>query len=451
MVPALLTGILTARAQTVVPKKTPAPANGPVSGKVAVVPADQWPDFRGPSGDGISRAAGVPLKWSETENVKWKTAIHGQAWSSPVVWGNQVWVTTATPEGDTMSALCVDRATGRVLLDRPIFTNAEVEERSPGHESNTYASPSPVIEEGRVYLHFGRYGTACLDARTFKTLWERRDILCTHAVGPASSPVLFRDRLILTFDGIDTQFLTALDTRTGKSIWKTDRTVDWKAFDSPGRAPDVQQRKAFSTPLIAWFGGKPLLVSSGAKAACGYDPVTGAELWKVTYKGFSNAARPIAGPELVYINSGYPRAELLAVRPGGRGDVTGTHIAWQMTKNVPLNPSPLLLDGLLYLISGGGILTCVDAKTGAEVWQERLDGPFSASPIFIDGRIFLFNERGTGVVLEPGRQFKRVGENELEDGLMGSPAAAGRSLILRTKTHLYCVEAAATKPNSSRN
>lgn len=421
----------------------PIPAKPPrsVGPKPAVTAERQWPDFRGSAGNGVSAAKGVPLRWSETENLRWKTAIHGQAWSSPVVWGDQVWVTTATPEGDVMSALCVDRNTGRVLLDRPIFRNAEVEERGPGHESNSYASPSPVIEAGRVYLHFGKYGTACLDTGTFKTIWERRDLLCTHSAGPGSSPVLFKNRLILTFDGIDAQYLAALDTRTGKTVWKTDRTVDWKALDPPGTTPDVQQRKAFSTPLITSWQGRPLLISTGAKATCAYDPSTGAELWKVTYRGFSNASRPIAGEGVAYINSGYPRAELIAVRLGGRGDVTSTHVDWRMAKNVPLNPSPLLVDGLLYLLSGGGILTCAEAKTGVEVWQERLDGPVSASPVYADGRIYVFNERGKGVVLEPGRQFKKVAENELEDGLMGSPALTGRSLILRTKSHLYCFEA----------
>jgi outer membrane protein assembly factor BamB len=402
---------------------------------------DNWPDFRGPSGDGQSLAAGLPTSWSETSNIRWKIPIHGQSWSSPVVWGSQVWLTTATPDGHEMSVVCVDRATGRVLLDRVLFQNTALEERGSGHEANTYASPTPVIEAGRVYLHFGKYGTACLDTRTFKTVWQRRDLLCTHSAGPGSSPVLFRNLLILTFDGIDVQYLAALDTRTGKTAWKTDRSVDWSTLDPPGKTPDVQQRKAFSTPFLTTWEGKPLLISSGAKATFAYDPATGEELWKVTYRGFSNAARPIAADGIAYINTGYGRAELYAVRLGGKGDVTNTHVVWKQTKNVPLNPSPLLVDGLLYLINGGGILTCLDARTGDEVWQERLDGPFSASPVYADGHIFLFNESGHAVVLEPGRQFKKAGEGQLENGSMGSPAIVGRSLIVRTKTHLYCIEA----------
>jgi outer membrane protein assembly factor BamB len=419
----------------------PAKPTPPLQRGEKVDPAEQWPDFRGPGGLGISRGKGIPLEWSETKNVRWKIPVHGQAWSSPVAWGGQVWLTTATPDGREMSALCVDRATGKVLLDRVLFTNPTVEERGPGHESNSYASPSPVIEAGRVYFHFGKYGTACLDTATFKTLWQRRDLLCTHSAGPGSSPVLFRNLLLLTYDGIDHQFLAALDTKTGKTVWKRPRSVDWAVLDPPGKTPDLQQRKAFSTPLVTTWAGKPVLVSSGAKATCGYDPSTGEELWKVTYKGFSNASRPVAGGGLAYVNSGYPRADLLAVRLGGTGDVTTTHVAWQTSKNVPLNPSPLLLDGLLYLVTGGGIATCLDAVTGAEVWKDRLDGPISASPVLIEGRIFVFTESGKAFVLEPGRQFKKVAESQLEDGLMGSPAVIGRSLILRTKSHLYCIEA----------
>jgi outer membrane protein assembly factor BamB len=184
-----------------------------------------------------------------------------------------------------------------------------------------------------------------------------------------------------------------------------------------------------------------LLISSGAKATCGYDPDTGRELWKVTYPGFSNAARPVAADGVAYITTGYPRADLWAVRLGGSGDVTGDHVLWRLTKNVPLNPSPLLLDGLLYLINGGGILTCVDAKTGEPVWSERLQGPFSASPVLIEGRIYLFNENGRCTVFQPGRQFKKLAENTLDDGLMGSPAVVGDRLVLRAKNRLYLIQA----------
>lgn len=413
------------------------PAAFPIKPSAAapVDPAAQWPDFRGPSGDGHSRGKGIPITWSEKQNVRWKVPVLGRAWSSPVVWGGRIWLTTATEDGKTMSAQCLDLESGKVLMDRVIFRNTELEEWGPGHDANSYASPSPVIEEGRVYLHYGKYGTACLDTRTFQTLWERRDILCTHSAGPGSSPVLWKDRLLLTYDGIDVQFLTALDTKTGKTLWKTPRSADLSALSN------VQEHKAFATPLMAEHGGQPVLISPGAQACCGYDPLTGKELWKVTYKGFSNASRPLAADGVAYINTGFHRAELHAVRLGGSGDITNTHVTWRLTKNVPLGPSPLLLDGLIYMVNGGGILTCIEAKTGAEVWKDRVEGPFWASPVLIEGRIFLFNEKGNATVFEPGRVFKKVAENTLDGGLMGSPAIVGNTMLLRTKTHLYCIRA----------
>jgi outer membrane protein assembly factor BamB len=403
--------------------------------------AEHWPDLRGPRGDGHSGAASLPLTWSETQNVRWKVPIHGRGWSSPVVWGDQVWLTTATPDGRRMFAVCVDRSTGRTLLDREVFTNADPEDLDLGREGNTYASPSPVIEAGRVYVHFGTYGTACLDTRTFRTLWQRRDMNCRHMVGPGSSPVLFRDRLILTLDGSDTQYLAALDTRTGKTVWKTQRTADRTQVDPADNTPLESQLKAFSTPLVTEWQGKPLLISTGAKASYGYDPVTGRELWKVSYRGFSNASRPVAGHGMAFINTGYHRAELWAVRLGGSGDVTSSHVAWKYARNVPLNPSPLLVDDLLYLQSGSGILTCLEASTGAEVWKERLPGTYTASPLYAAGRLYFFGEDGRCLVLRPGRHFLKVAENRLGEGFMACPAVAGSALILRSKTHLYCIGA----------
>lgn len=398
-----------------------------------------WPEFRGPRGDGHSPAAGFPLVWSETENVQWKIPVHGRGWSSPVVWGNQVWLTTATDDGTRMSVLCVERNTGRVLLDRVLFQNADPEPLGDGKDANTYASPSPVIEDGRVYVHFGTYGTACMDTRTFKVLWQRRDLNCVHSVGPGSSPVLFRNLLILTVDGIDVQYMAALDRRTGKTVWKTDRSADF-TFGSPTDPKYfVQQKKSFSTPVITEWQGRPLLLSCGAKAGYGYDPLTGKELWQVAWKGFSNAARPVAAHGLALMNTGYPRAEFFAVRLGGAGNVTETHVAWKLTRNVPQNSSPLVVDDLLYLIAGGGILTCVDVRSGEQVYQERLPGTYTGSPVYAGGLILFVSERGETVLVRPGRRFEKVGENRLAEGAMASPAVSDRRLFLRTRTHLYCI------------
>jgi outer membrane protein assembly factor BamB len=403
------------------------------------VNADNWTEFRGQAGDGHSPAKSLPLTWSETQNVRWKTPIHGRGWSTPVIWNKQVWLTTATEDGRKMSVLCIDKENGKILLDRELFQNADPE--SLGNDVNTYASPSPAIENGRVYVHFGSYGTACLDTRTFKTLWTRRDLPCRHYRGPSSSPVLFEKLLILTFDGADHQYVAALNKQTGKTVWKTNRSAEWKDLDDEGNViAEGDMRKAHSTPLITTLAGRPEMISAGAKAAYGYDPRTGKELWKVTYRGFSASFRPVAGFGMAYLPTGYGRADLLAVKLGGSGDITDSHIAWKYSRNVPSKPSPLLIGDLLYLLEDSGIITCLDAKTGAEVWKERTDGHFAASPVFVAGRIYCFSEEGKTLVLKPGRMFQPIGTAQLKDGFMASPAIAGNAFFLRTRTHLYRIE-----------
>jgi outer membrane protein assembly factor BamB len=391
---------------------------------------EDWPDYRGPNADGIARTTGLPLEWSEQKHVRWKTPIPGRAWSSPVVQGEQIWLTNATPDGKTLSIVCVHRETGRLLHDRVLF---EVARPAIIHEVNSYASPSPVLEPGRVYVHFGTYGTACLDTTTFRTVWERRDLNCDHGVGAGSSPVLFDSLLILTMDGMDVQYSVALDKRTGKTVWKTDRSVDMSGLDG-------DSRKAFATPVFATVAGKPLLVSSGAHAVYGYEPRTGKELWRIRYRGFSNASRTLVNGGIAYINTGFGKADLWAVRLDGAGDVTDTHVLWKYGRTVSLKPSPVLADGLIFLVHDSGVVTCLEEKTGAEVWKERIGGSFSASPLHAEGNLYLFSENGTATVLRAGRTFEKRAENRLETGFMASPAVAGKALFLRTKTHLYRIE-----------
>jgi outer membrane protein assembly factor BamB len=399
----------------------------------------QWPQFRGPDGNGVSTATGLPVKWSETENVRWKTAIHGRAWSSPVVLGRQIWLTTATPDGKQLSALAVDKETGKILFDLKLF---DVATPQFAHSFNSYASPTPVIEQGRVYVTFGSPGTAAIDTATGKVVWERRDLECNHFRGAGSSPVLFRNLLLMHYDGSDVQYVVALDKRTGKTVWKTDRTVDFKDLDPNGKIKaDGDFRKAFATPQIVMVGNDPVFISAGSRATYGYDPLTGKELWRVEDPiNFSSSTRPVAGHGLVYYTTGWNTGQLLAVKPDGRGDVTGTHVAWRSARGVPKKPSLLLLGDLLFMGNDGGIVTCLDAKTGAEVWTSRLTDSYSASPIAAEGRIYFFSEDGKATVIEAGRAFKVLAENTLEQGFMASPAVDGRALYLRTKTHLYRIE-----------
>ena len=401
-----------------------------------------WPEFRGPTSDGHAghQAVGLPLDWSETHNVTWKTAIPHQGWSTPVVLGNQVWLTTATLDGDDFFALCLDAATGKVLFNQRLFHCDNPEPL--GNNVNTYASPSPAIESGRVYLHFGTYGTACLDTKTFQTLWKRTDVNCRHFRGPASSVVLFENTLILTMDGADVQYLIALDKRTGETVWKTNRSVKFNDAEGfQGFAAEGDLRKAHSTPLIVNIDGTPQMFSPGAKAAYAYDPRTGRELWQVHYIAWSAAPRPLYSQGLALMITGLGATELWAIRIGGQGDVTGTRVAWKV-KNAAQTASPIIVDDLLYMVSDSGMATCVEFATGKLVWRERLGGTYAASPIYADGRLYFCNQQGKTIVLKPGRTREVLATNKLDEGCLASPAVDGKALFLRTKTHLYRIESA---------
>ena len=406
----------------------------------AAVPLEaEWPQFRGPAGNGLSDARDLPLAWSETKNVVWKTAVHGRAWSSPVVLGRQVWVTTARPDGRELFAVALDRETGRVVHDLKLF---EVANPQFAHAFNTYASPTPVIEQGRVCVTFGSPGTACLDPETGKVLWARRDLECNHFRGAGSSPIIFENLLILHYDGSDMQYVVALDKFTGKTVWKRNRSIDFKDL-RPDGTPEAEGdlRKAFATPHVATFDGKPVLISLGAKAGYAYDPRTGEELWRVEERtNHSASTRPVVGHGLIFFPTGFPKGELLAVRPGGRGDVTASHVAWRVTRGVPNKPSLLLVGDLIFMITDAGVASAVEAKTGAIVWTARVGGTYSASPVAADGRVYFFSEDGLTTVIEAGRTFKVLATSQLDEGFMASPAVAGRAWFLRTKTHVYRIE-----------
>ena len=406
-----------------------------------------WPEFRGPWGDGHASApgdtkpVGLPLHWSETNNVKWKTEIPYRGWSTPVVLGDQIWLTTATEDGHDFYALRIDAATGQVRFNEKIFHSDNPEPLGNGASMNCYATPSPVIEPGRVYVHFGRFGTACLDTATGKTLWKREDLQCRHYRGPSSSVIAFENLLILTMDGVDVQYLVALDKQSGKTVWRTDRSVAWNDENVPGpMARDGDLRKAHSTPLVVNVAGKPLLLSTGAKAGYGYDPRTGKELWRVQYPDWSAAPRPVFDRGLAFFVTGLNKRELLAVKTDGQGDVTDSAIAWKLDRHVGVYASPVLVDGLLYTAAEESYVTCVEAATGQIVWTERIGGKYAASPIYADGRLYFCSQQGVTTVLKPGRTFSVMATNSLAGGFMASPAVASRALILRTKTHLYRIE-----------
>ena len=390
--------------------------------------AADWPQFRGPTGYGRAVGGDLPLEWSETQNIRWKTRIHDLGYSSPVVWGGQVWVTTATEDGSRIFAVCCDRATGRIVHDVQVFA---VEKPEKIHAMNSYATPTPVIEEGRIYVHFGTYGTACLDTANGNKLWERTDLHCSHIQGPASSPIVFGNLLILDFAGGDVQFLTALDKTTGKTVWSKSRSLDLSYLSLP------VLRKGYCTPIIIEVAGRPQLISPASHAVFAYDPNTGEELWKVLHEGDSVIFRPLYTQGLVIASTGFSQSEVLAQRPDGHGDVTKTHVAWKCTDGVPQKTSPVVVGTNLYLLQDDGALACLDAATGKEVWQQPLAGQFAASPVTSAERIYCFDQRGKTSVIAAGKSAKPLAVNQLDEGCLASPAAVDGSLFLRGKNHLY--------------
>jgi len=393
-----------------------------------------WPDWRGPTCDGRSDATDLPLKWSETENIVWKTPIHDLGYSTPVVWGDQIWLTTATKNGKTLYAICVDLNSGRVIHDVEVF-HPEKPQRI--NRLNSYATPSAVVEEGFVYVHYGTHGTACLDTQTGKVLWHRADLNCEHMQGPVSSPILFEDLLIVHLEGTDVQFIAALDKKTGNTVWRYDRPRELYEGVEPSYLV-----KSYHTPVIVEVNGKPQLVSNGALLATGHNPITGKELWRVRYRDDNPISRIVIGYGLLFINcGGSPGAtHLWAARQGGTGDVTDTHVVLKMTKDVCHESSPVLVGELLYMMSDKGVLICKEAKTGEMVWTERLKGDYGASLMYAENRIYMTNKDGMTTIIEPGLEFRRLAVNNLDGFIGASPAVAGKSLLLRTKTHLYRIQ-----------
>ena len=389
-------------------------------------PAAQWPQFRGPSGQGHASETGLPLEWSESRNVLWKSPVPGRGWSSPSISGGRVWLTTSIEgsegrrRGLSLRALAFDVATGREVVNTEVFRVDRPEELNA---KNSYASPTPIVDGDRVYVHFGAQGTAALTT-TGEIVWKTRlDYQSQH--GNGGSPALHGDLLIINCDGNGGDaYVVALDVKTGKTRWKT-----------PRRQPADQ---AYTTPLVISAGGRDQVVSVGAYRAVAYDPANGREIWRVAYDdGFSNVPRPVFGQGLVFIATGFQQPALIAVRPDGTGDVTRSHVAWTLRRGAPYTPSPILVGEQLFIVNDAGIATCVDARTGTIHWQQRLGGNYSASPVHADGRIYFQSEEGVTTAIEPATTFKRLATSQLDGAMLASMAVAERSFFIRTQSHLY--------------
>ena len=389
--------------------------------------AQDWPQFRGPDGQGLSDVQVVPLKWSETsDNIAWTTPVEGLGWSSPAIRNGRAWMTASRDEGQSLHAVCINVEDGAIVHDLAIF-----EDVSPGriHTKNSHASPTPIIDGDRVYVHFGAYGTACLtDAG--RIVW-RQSVEYQMVHGPGGSPVLYENLLIVNCDGRDLQFVVAFDKQTGQIKWKTPRPQNGNA-----------RKFAFSTPLVVDVNGRDQLISPAAGTVAAIDPRNGKPIWRFNYPGgYSVVPRPVYGHGLVFVSSSYNKASLFAIRVGGRGDVTESHLAWKLDRGAPHNPSPLLIGDELYLVSDNGIATCVDAKTGDVHWQERLGGNYSASPLYAAGRVYFLDENGTTTVVASGRSFKQLAKNRISGRTLASLVPVEGAILLRTDSKLYRVDA----------
>ena len=393
------------------------------------IQAENWPRFRGPNADGLHTSAKLPTQWNEEENVVWKVATPGKGHSSPVIWNDQIWMGTALNEGHDLHAICF-RRDGKLLHNLKLF---HIEKLEASNALNSFASPTPVIEEGTVYLYFGTYGVAAIDTTSGKIKWRRQDIRLNHQEGPGSSPILHKDLLIFHCDGYDVQHITALNKSTGSTVWETTRSLDLSGVGN-------HARKAFVTPVVRKVNGKDLLVSPAAQGCYAYDPNTGKEIWRIACEGFSAVPQPVFSGNLAYIVPDFGRPEIWAVDISGEGVLTEKDVKWKYSTACPSTPSLIHKDGLLYFVADKtGVASCIKAETGELVWRERIGGSFSTSPVATKDHIYFLDRNGTTTVVSIGSKFNVVSRNTLSAGCMASPAIADNQLFVRTATHLYCL------------
>lgn len=398
------------------------------------IEAQEWPQFRGPAGNGHSDAGKVPTSWSESENVTWKTSVPGKGWSSPVVSGNFIWMTTAIENENgpvDLHAICVDRSNGDILHNVKLFVQNEPERI---HAMNSYASPTPVISKNKVFCHFGNYGTACLDLSKGKVLWKVNRFQYDTQNGPGASPVAWNGLLLFNCDGRDKQFAVALNQETGETVWNVKRS---------GKLNSKEDfKKSYCTPAIVKSRNGDMLISPAADWVYAYEPSSGKEIWKANYGslGFSCVPKPIFKDGTAYVLTSFMKSQLLAIDIHGKGDVSKSNIKWKTDSNMPAKPSLIIVEDNLYAVNDKGIMTCLNAITGEEKYKQRIGGNFAASPLYAGGNIYLFDTRGRTTIFKPGDKYKLVKKNQLEGMFMASAAVAGESLILRTDKALYRIE-----------
>lgn len=403
--------------------------------------AEEWPQFRGPTGQGISEATNVPVEWNAKKNVAWSVQIPGRGWSSPVVAGGKVYLTTSLARARgpvSLFAVCLDAATGKPVWDTEVFEPGTTL-ASQMHGKNSLASPTPIVAGDRVYVHFGHMGTAALDLNG-KIIWTQTGLKYEPVHGTGGSPALVGDLLVIDCDGAHDPFVAALDVKTGQVRWKTPRESN------------SHRTFSFCTPLAIDVDGRTQIISPASGLVGSYDPADGHELWRVRYgEGYSVVPRPVFGDGLLFISSGFDAPVIYAVRPGGAaGDATQSHVAWTRNKGAPNTPSMLVTGDELYAVSDAGIASCLDAKTGKPYWTHRLNGTFSASPVLAEGRIYFQSEAGVGIVIKAGKTFQQLAENDLGERSLASPAIVDGATFLRTEHRLWKIVSAGAKEKSVR-
>lgn len=394
---------------------------------VSVLHADDWPIFRGPAQGHASGT--LPQEWSEEKNIAWSAEIPGKGWSSPVVAAGKIALTTAADpdDGDGYSLRCLylNAQTGEILWNVEVFKQPS--DAPAIHNKNSHASPTPIIAGNRIIVHFGHQGTAALDT-TGKILWRNQEHRYKPVHGNGGTPLLVQDVVIFSCDGDDRQMVVGLDVSTGKTRWKTERNA------SPGRP------FSFGTPLAIKVKDQVQVVSAGSDVVMSLDPLTGQELWRFKYTGYSQTPQPIAGNGIVYVCTGFDTPKLLAIRTDGKGDVTKTHLVWEATRNMPLTPTPVLEGNTLHVLSDNGILSALDAATGQYRGQQRLNGNFSASPLLAHQHLYCLNENGTCYVIRTGDKYQEKAKNTLPGQTLASPAASQGMLLIRTENMLYGIK-----------
>ena len=393
----------------------------------------RWTHFRGSGLDGISTEEGFPVEWNDTTHIMWKRAVPGKGWSSPLVYDGQVWLTTE--EQGEMRALCYSWESGDLIHDLPLFHPDTLYRK---HSVNTYATPTGAIEEGRVYVHFGRYGTACLDTETGEIIWKRTDLQCEHIQGPGSSLMIYRDKLIVHMEGSDVQYIVALDKKNGATLWRTERPKEvYDRLEPIGK-------KAYTTPIIVTVNGRDLLISNGSAACIAYDPETGAEVWRIIEGEDSTISMPVESNGTLFFYTSYfvdgqgdKYCELMAVDPDGKGDIGATNIKWRLRSPILQLPTPVVVDGLLYTVDSKSLLSCIEAETGTTIWSRKLKGKYNSSPVYAGGNIYLSSTRGITLVFRAGRSWQPVSENSLEGEIWATPALTAGAIVMRTSQYLY--------------